>query len=92
MSQKYILFHPPNKFSSLTSMRFKKTISRLGMASYRKPLLASHSVMEICFSCFMDTKYKCLELGAIAVVSDIFFFAINCKVRAVEHCIQSAFR
>ena len=35
MSQKYILLHPPNKFSSLTSVRFTKTISRLGMATYR---------------------------------------------------------
>ena len=92
MSQKYILFHPPNKFSSLTIMRFTKTISRLGMASYRKSLLATHSVMEICFSRFMDTKYKCLTLGAIAVVSDIFFSQLIAKVRAVEHCIQSAFR
>ena len=92
MSQKYIPFHPPNKFSSLKSMRFTKTISRLGMASYRKPLLPSHSVMEICFSCFVDTTYKCLKLGAIAVVSDIFFSQLIAKVRAVEQCIQSAFR
>ena len=48
-------------FSSLTSMSRTKTISRPGMASYRKSLLTSHSVMEMCFSCFMNTKYKCLR-------------------------------
>ena len=31
------------------------------MASSRKSLLTSHSVMEMCFSCFMNTKYKCLR-------------------------------
>ena len=72
MLQKYILLDPPNKFSSLTSMLFTKKISRLGIVSYKKSLLASHSVMEICYSCFMDTISKCLTLGAIAVVSDIF--------------------
>jgi len=40
---------------------------RPGMVSYRKSSLASHSVMEIRYSCFMDTKYKCLTLGAIAI-------------------------
>ena len=29
-------------------------------ANYRKSLLASHSVMEMCRSCFINTKYKCL--------------------------------
>ena len=43
------------------------------MASYRKALLAAYSVMEICFPFFMDTKYKCSTLGAIAVVSDRLF-------------------
>ena len=38
-----------------------QTISRLEMASYRKPLLTSQSVMEMCFSCFMNTKYKWLK-------------------------------
>ena len=42
-------------------MRCTKTISRPGMASYRQSLLASHSVIEMCFSCFMNTKYKCLR-------------------------------
>ena len=29
--------------------------------SCRKSLLASHSVMEMCCSCFITTKYKCLR-------------------------------
>ena len=48
-------------FSPLTSMRCTKTISRLGMASYRKSLTPHRSMMEMCCSCFMDTKYKCLR-------------------------------
>ena len=32
-----------------------------GMASYRKSLLTSHSVMKMCCYCFMNTKYKCLR-------------------------------
>ena len=49
-------------FSPLTSMRCTKTISLPGMASYRKSLLTPHrSMMEMCCSCFMDTKYKCLR-------------------------------
>ena len=43
-------------------MRCTKTISSPGMASYRKSLLTSQrSMMEMCCSCFMDTKYKCLR-------------------------------
>ena len=39
-----------------------KTISQPGMASYRKSLLPPHqSMMEMCCSCFMDTKYECLR-------------------------------
>ena len=49
-------------FPPLTSMRCTKTISPPGMASYRKSLLTPHrSMMELCCSCFMDTKYKCLR-------------------------------
>ena len=49
-------------FSALTSMHCTKTISPPGMASYRKSLLTPHrSIMEMCCSCFMDTKYKCLR-------------------------------
>ena len=48
-------------FPSLTSRRCTKIISRPGMASYRKSSLTSHSVMEMCFSRFMNTKYKCLR-------------------------------
>ena len=28
---------------------------------FRKSLLASHGVMEMCRSCFINTKYKCLR-------------------------------
>ena len=48
-------------FPPLTSMRCTKTISRPGMVSYRKSLLTLHSVMEMCFSCFMNTEYKYLR-------------------------------
>ena len=65
MPQKYILPHLANAISPpppLTSMRCTKTISPPGMASYRKSLLTPHrSMMEMCCSCFMDTKYKCLR-------------------------------
>ena len=40
-------------FPPLTSMRCIKTISLPGMASYQKSLMTSHSVMEMCSSCFM---------------------------------------
>ena len=40
-------------FSPLMSMRCIKTISLPGMASYQKSLMKSHSVMEMCSSCFM---------------------------------------
>ena len=54
---------PPSakRYLPLTSLRCTKTISWPGMASYRTSLLTSHSVMEMCFSCFMNTKYKCLR-------------------------------
>ena len=39
----------------------ERSISRPGLVSYRKSLLISHSVMEMCFSCFMNTKYNCLR-------------------------------
>ena len=68
----------------------------------RKSLLASHSVLEICYSCFMDTKYKCLTLGTIAVVSDtmcsklyvirvfsFYFLQLIAKVRPDEHCMSA---
>lgn len=49
-------------FSPLTSMRCTKTISPPGMASSRKSSLTPHgSMMEMCCSCFMDTKYKCMR-------------------------------
>ena len=41
-------------------MRCTKTISPPGMASYRKSS-PHRSMMEMCCSCFMDTKYKCLR-------------------------------
>ena len=73
MSGKYILPHLSNVISPLlTSMRCTKTISQPGMASYGKSLLTSLCVMEMCNSCFMDTKYK-WTLGAMAVVSDTLF-------------------
>ena len=54
---------PPSakRYLPLTSLRCTITISRPGMASYRTSLLTSHSVMEMCFSCFMNTKYNCLR-------------------------------
>ena len=52
-----VIYPPPPP----TSMRCTKTISRPGMASYRKSLLTSQRVMEMCFPCFMNTKYKCLR-------------------------------
>ena len=62
MVKKYI---PPicrTLFSPLTSMRCTKTISQPGMASCRKSLLRpQQSMMEMCCSCFMDTKYECLR-------------------------------
>ena len=62
MPQKYILPHLPNAIFPLTSMRCTKTISRPGMASYRTSLLTTHwSMTEMCCSCLMDTKYKCLR-------------------------------
>lgn len=49
-------------FSPLTSMCCTKTISPPEMTSYWKSLLTPHrSMMEMCCSCFMDTKYKCLR-------------------------------
>ena len=71
-----------------------------GMASYRKSLLTWHSVMEMCFSCFMNTKYKCLrlelpicnkcpEFEAIAVVADTLFSELIAKKRPDEHCISA---
>ena len=92
---------PPSakRYLPLTSLRCTITISRPGMASYRTSLLTSHSVMEMCFSCFMNTKYKCLDANCL--------FAINAqclkktrtlkdgepvkKERLDERCI-SAFR
>ena len=51
-------------------------VQRPRMTSFRKSLLASHSAMEICYSSFVDTKCKCLTLGAIAVVSYNVFRAL----------------
>ena len=44
-------------FSPLTIVRRRQV--RVGMASYRKSLLRSQ--WWKCYSCFMDTKYKCLR-------------------------------
>ena len=84
-------------FPLLTNMRCTKTISPPGMASYRKSLLTPHrSMMEMCCSCFMDTKYKCLRcssscrlwytvLRAVCNASLLFlFFAINCQSKALR--------
>lgn len=52
-------FPPP-----LTSMRSAKTMSRPERARFRKALKTSHlssSRMEMCCSCFMNTKYECLK-------------------------------
>ena len=57
------IYTPPNAINPppLTSMRYTKTISRSGMASYRNSLPTSDSVMGMCYSYFIDTKYKCLR-------------------------------
>ena len=62
MPQKYILPHLVNAISPPDEHLCPKTISPPGMASYRKSLPTPHqSMMEMCCSCFMDTKYKCLR-------------------------------
>ena len=86
-------------------MRCAKTISRPGMASYhRKSLLTSHSVIEMCYSFFMDTKYKCLRCE-LTICNKCSVFEENedvegwtagksvayCEAKADEYCI-SAFR
>ena len=81
-------------FYPLTSICCPKTISLKGMARYRKSLLTSHSVMEMC-SHFMDTKYKCLTRRTMADISDtlfsqfyvmwvltVYFSQINCQSKA----------
>lgn len=86
-------------FYPLTSICCPKTISLKGMASYRKSLLTSHSVMEMC-SHFMNTKYKCLTRRTMADISDtlfsqlyvmwvltVYFSQIIAKVRPDKHCI-----
>ena len=60
MSEKYILPHRPNAIFPADEYALKTT-PRPGMASYRKSLLPSHSLMETSYSCFMDSKYKCLR-------------------------------
>ena len=57
-SQKYLLPYLPNAVSP------PDKYAVYGMASYRKSLLTSHSVKEMCFSCFINTKYKYLMLIA----------------------------
>ena len=51
-------------FPPLTSRRSAKTMSRPERARFRKALKTSHlssSRMEMCCSCFMNTKYECLK-------------------------------
>ena len=79
-------------FSPLTSMRCAKTILRPGMASYRKSLLTLHwSMMEMCCSCFMDTKYECLRCK-IPICNQCLVFEENEDVegwragRSVAYC------
>ena len=75
--------HPPPPPFLPTSLCF-----RTGMASDRKSLLTSHSVMEICFPCFTNTKCKCLRCelpicNKCSVLSLLFlFFVINCQKKA----------
>ena len=59
--KKYILPHLPNAISPPDEHALYKDHFATGMASYRKSLLASHRVMEMCYSFFMNTKYKCLR-------------------------------
>ena len=79
-------------FPPLTSMRCTKTISQLGMASYRKSLLTPHrSMVEMCCSCFMDTKYECLRCK-IPICNQCLVFKENKDVegwragRSVAYC------
>ena len=79
-------------FSPLMSMRCTKTISQPGMASYRKSLLTPHcSMMEMCSSCFMDTKYECLRCK-IPICNQCSVFEENKDVegwragRSVAYC------
>lgn len=100
--KKKLIQTPPSAkhhFTPLTSICCPKTISLKGMASYRKTLLTSHSVMEMC-SHFMDTKYKCLTCRTMSDISDtlfsqryvmwvltVYFSQIIAKVRPDKHCI-----
>ena len=54
--------------------------------SCRRSLLASHRVMEMCRSCFTNTKYKCLrcELPTCNKCS-----VLNRTKRLEVHCIDS---
>ena len=62
MPQKYILPHLANAIFPPDEHALHKDNFATGMASYRKSLLTPHrSIMEMCCSCFMDTKYKCLR-------------------------------
>jgi len=83
---KYLLPHLPNAISPPDEHMLTTTILQPGMASYGKSSQTSRSVMVMCYSCFMNTKYKCFTLWAIAVVTDTLFsellFAINCKSKA----------
>ena len=61
MSEKYRLPHLPNAISAPDEHALYKDNFATGIESYRQSLLTSHSVIEMCFSCFMNTKYKCLR-------------------------------
>ena len=89
--------HLPDTLSPLTSMRCTKTPP--GMASYRKSLLTSHSVMEMCFSCFMNTKYIflryklpiCNKCSVFEENEDVEGLKVGKKKeRLDEHCISPA--
>ena len=101
MSQKYILPHLRNAIFPSDECVLKTT-SRPGMASYRKSLLTSHSVMETSYPCFMDSKYKCFRRKLLICNKCSVFEengdvegrtggkpVENARLRPEEHCISA---
>ena len=66
---------------------------RVCVVKRRKSLLTSHSVLEMCFSCFINTKYKCLRCELpIAISAQIVNRASGEKGSSVMVSFSTALR
>ena len=86
MSQKYILHHLSNPTIPPDEHALYKDNFATGNGKLKKVIAdIAHSVMEMCYSCFVDTKYKCLRCELL-ICNKCSVFEENGDVAYCEAC------